>query len=153
MIHDGGCHCGNLRLTLRLSRPPMETLLRACTCSFCRAHATRTTSDPEGAAEIWAQDWDLVERYRFGSRTAEYLICRRCGVYIGAVFTTEAGTRAVINTNSLADRALFTATPASVDHEGEATADRMARRTANWTPMTLHRRTAWTGGEPDRTAV
>ena len=67
MIHEGGCHCGNLRLTLRLSRPPQEVRLRACGCSFCRAHATRTTSDPQGAAEIWARDWDLVELYRFGS--------------------------------------------------------------------------------------
>src|SRR4051812_48628312 len=65
MIHEGGCHCGNLRLTLRLSRPPQEVRLRACGCSFCRAYATRTTSDPLGAAEIWAVDWDLVEPYRF----------------------------------------------------------------------------------------
>jgi hypothetical protein len=74
MIHEGGCHCGNLRLTLRLSRPPQEVRLRACGCSFCRAHATRTTSDPLGAAEIWAEDWDLVEPYRFGSRSADFLV-------------------------------------------------------------------------------
>jgi hypothetical protein len=139
MIHEGGCHCGNLRLTVRLSRPPEEIRPRACGCSFCRAHATRTISDPAGAAEIWAQDWDLVVPYRFGSRTAEYLVCGRCGVYIGAVCATAAGTRAVINTNSLADRALFTETPAPVDHDGEATEDRMARRAANWTPTILHR--------------
>jgi len=34
----GGCHCGNLRLRLRLSQAPEETRLRACGCSFCRAH-------------------------------------------------------------------------------------------------------------------
>jgi hypothetical protein len=74
MIHEDDCHCGNLRLTLRLSRPPQEVRLRACGCSFCRAHATRTTSDPLGAAEIWAVDWDLVEPYRFGSRSADFLV-------------------------------------------------------------------------------
>jgi hypothetical protein len=139
MIHEGGCHCGNLRLTLRLSRPPEEVRLRACSCSFCRAHATRTTSDPLGAVDIWAEDWGLVEAYRFDSGTADYLICRRCGVYIGAVCSTDAGSWAVINTNSLGDRALFSGAVALVDHEGEATKDRMARRAANWTPAIIHR--------------
>jgi len=142
MIHEGGCHCGNLRLTLRLTRPPQDVRLRACGCSFCRAHATRTASDPLGSAEIWARDWELVESYRFGSGTADYLVCRRCGVYIGAVCSTEAGTWAVINTNSLADRAAFTGAAAPVNHDGEATEDRMARRLVNWTPAILHRENA-----------
>ena len=113
--------------------------LRACGCSFCRAHNTRTTSDPQGSVEIWAEDWSLVEPYRFGSATAEFLICRRCGVYIGAVGKTDAGTRAVINVNCLDDRAAFTGNPSPVDHDGEATQTRLARRAANWTPTTLHR--------------
>jgi hypothetical protein len=137
--HRGGCHCGNLRLWLRLSQPPEDTQLRACSCSFCRAHNTRTTSDPQGSVEIEAEDWSLVEPYRFGSGTAEFLICRRCRVYIGAVCETAAGTRAVINTNCLDDRAVFTRQPTPVDHDGETTENRLARRTANWTPATIHR--------------
>ena len=139
MIHEDGCHCRNLRLILRLSRLPQEVRLRACGCSFCRAHATRTTSDSLGAVEIWADDWDLVEPYRFGSRSADFLVCRRCGVYTGAICTTEAGAWAVINTNSLADQALFTGPVGPVDHAGEASKDRIARRIANWTPAILHR--------------
>jgi hypothetical protein len=87
--HRGGCHCGNLRLTLLLSTPPEAVRLRACQCSFCRAHATRTTSDSNGAVEVWAEDWSLVKPYRFGTGTAEFLICRRCGVYIGAFCDTQ----------------------------------------------------------------
>jgi len=113
--------------------------LRACGCSFCRAHNTRTTSDPQGSVEIWAEDWSLVEPYRFGSRTAEFLICRRCGVYIGALGETAAGIRAVINTNCLGDRAAFTGQLHPVSHDGEGTEDRLARRAANWTPATIHR--------------
>jgi hypothetical protein len=45
----------------------------------------------------------------------------------------------VINTNCLDDRAEFSAIPVSVDHEGEATRDRLARRATNWTPTTVHR--------------
>jgi hypothetical protein len=137
--HRGGCHCGNLHLTLRLTRAPAEVRLRACGCSFCRAHNTRTTSDPDGAVDIWADDWSLIELYRFGTGTADFVICKRCGVYIGAVGDSPAGTRAVININSLDDRAAFTGQPNPTDHDGEATDDRLARRAANWTPATLHR--------------
>jgi hypothetical protein len=137
--HRGGCHCGNLRLSLSLSRAPGETALRACGCSFCRAHNTRTASDPHGSVEIEAEDWSLVESYRFGSGTAEFLICRRCGVYLGAVCETASGTRAVVNTNCLDDRAAFTRQPSPVDHNGERTEDRLARRAAYWTPATIHR--------------
>jgi hypothetical protein len=139
MEHRGGCHCGNLRLMLRLTELPERVRLRACQCSFCRAHATRTASDPNGAVEVWAEDWSLVEPYRFGTGTAEFLICRRCGVYIGAFCDTPSGPRAVINTNALADRARFSGAPTPYDHEGEALADRLARRTGNWTPAAVHR--------------
>jgi len=137
--HRGGCHCGNLRLSLRLSQTPAETRLRACGCSFCRAHNTRTTSDPNGSVDIHAADWSLVERYRFGTGTAEFLICKCCGVYIGAIGETASGTSAVINTNCLDDRAAFTRQPDPVDHDDEAIGDRLARRAANWTPASLHR--------------
>ena len=139
MIHRGGCHCGNLHVTLRLTQPPGEVRLRACGCSFCRAHNTRTTSDPDGAVEISADDWSLVQLYRFGTGTAEFMICSRCGVYIGAIGDTGAGTRAVINTTCLDDRALFTREPAPTDHDGETTTDRLARRAANWTPAVINR--------------
>jgi len=137
--HRGGCHCGNLRVSLRLTQPPAEVRLRACGCSFCRAHNTRTTSDPQGSVDIRADDWALVEFYRFGTGTAEFVICRRCGVYIGAIGESAAGARAVINTTCLDDRAAFTREPVPVDHEGEATGDRLARRAASWTPATIHR--------------
>jgi hypothetical protein len=139
MEHLGGCHCGNFRLNLRLSQAPEDTRLRACGCSFCRAHNTRTTSDPDGSVEIWAKDWSLVEPYRFGSSTAEFLSCKSCGVYIGAIGETASGTRAVINTNCLDDRAAFIHQPNPTDHDGEEIEDRLARRAANWTPATLHR--------------
>jgi hypothetical protein len=137
MLHSGGCHCGNISVRLRLSRAPERMPLRSCSCSFCRAHGTRTLSDRDGQAEITATDWSLVERYRFGSRTADYVVCRRCGVYVAAVCETSSGLRAVINTNCLDDRAAFTQTPTAPDYEGENTAARLARRASNWMPVTV----------------
>jgi hypothetical protein len=135
--HEGGCHCGNIRAVLRLSKPPAEMLLRACACGFCRAHATRTAADPAGLFELRAADWSLVERYRFGSRTADYILCRRCGVYVAALCETAAGLRTVVNVNSLGDRAAFTAAPSAPDYDGETTEARLARRAANWMPAVI----------------
>jgi len=61
------------------------------------------------------------------------------GVYIGAIGETALGTGAVININCLDDWAAFTQQPIPVDHDGEATGDRLARRAANWTPATICR--------------
>ena len=137
MDHEGGCHCGNLTLTLRLTKPPADNPTRSCACSFCRGHATRTTSDPRGQADIRARDRTAVERYRFSSHTADYLICKICGIYIGAICDTAAGTRMVTNVNCLADRAEFPAASSFPNHDHETTAARIARRTANWTPAVL----------------
>jgi hypothetical protein len=138
MEHQGGCHCGNLRVQVRLTISPDEMRVRSCACSFCRSHGTRTVSDPAGQADFWAVDWSFVERYRFGSRTADYLLCRRCGVYAGAVCETPAGRRAVINTRCLDDRAAFVREATHPDHDGENVEDRLARRAMNWTPTVMH---------------
>jgi hypothetical protein len=138
MEHQGGCHCGNLRIRIRLTRPPADTLTRSCACTFCRSHGTRTVSDPDGKADLWASDWSLVEKYRFGSRTADYLLCRRCGVYVGAVCETPAGWRSVINTLCLDDRAAFSGEAERPDYDGEAVEARLARREAKWMPAAMH---------------
>ena len=137
MLYTGGCHCENIGVKLRLSRSPEQMALRSCSCAFCRAHGTRTLSDRDGLVEITAGDCSLVERYRFGSRTADYLLCRRCGVYVGAVCETRTGLRAVLNVNCLADRAAFTQAPAAPDFDGESIDTRLDRRSTNWMPAVL----------------
>jgi hypothetical protein len=139
MEHSGGCHCGNIEVHLRLSKRPEDSYLRACACAFCRGHATRTVADVDGLVEVRANDWSLVELYRFGSATADYLVCRRCGIYVAAVCETSAGTRAVVNVNCLDDRAAFTAVPVVSEYDGEATDARLARRADKWMPALVRR--------------
>jgi hypothetical protein len=139
MEHQGGCHCGNIRVRVRLTQRPAEMPVRSCACSFCRAQGTRTVSDPAGQADLWA-DWSLVQKYRFGSRTADYLLCRQCGVYIGAVCEMPDGCRAVINTLCLDDRAAFTQQATHPDYDRETMEVRLARRARNWMPALMHNR-------------
>jgi hypothetical protein len=128
-----------MQVRLHLSKSPSDNPLRACSCSFCRAHQTRTVADSAGLFEVAANDWQMVEPYRFGSGTADYLVCRRCGVYVGAIFETTAGLRAVVNVNCLADRALFTQVPSAPDYDGETNDARLARRAINWMPAVVKR--------------
>ena len=108
MEHSGGCHCGNIEVHLRLSKRPEDSYLRACACAFCRGHATRTVADVDGLVEVRANDWSLVEPYRFGSATADYLVCRRCGIYVAAICETAAGTIITANTTTTRPAIHFT---------------------------------------------
>jgi hypothetical protein len=139
MEHSGGCHCGNIQLRLRLSRDPAETPLRACGCSFCRRHNARAAADPAGLLELQARDWSLVEPYRFGSGTADFILCRRCGVYVAALCETPAGLRAVVNVNCLADGASFSRKAEVFDFDGETVEARLSRRAASWMPAIVGR--------------
>ena len=94
-------------------------------------------SDPGGLLEVRADDWSLVERYRFGTRTSDFLICRHCGVFIAAVAEVSLGTRAVVNVNCLDDRGRFTSGPTMHDFEGETIDNRSSRRGTNWMPAVL----------------
>ena len=85
-----------------------------------------------------ADDWSLVERYQFGTRTCDFLICRRCGVFIAAVADLSEGMRAVVNVNCLHDRGRFTSAPTTHEFQGETIGDRLSRRAANWMPAVLH---------------
>jgi hypothetical protein len=98
-------------------------------------------SDPDGQFEVWADNWSLVENYRFGTRTCDFLICRRCGVFIAAVAKGPAGTQAVVNVNCLDDRARFTSAPVMHEFEGESAEARLSRRAANWMPAAVRRPT------------
>jgi hypothetical protein len=76
----GGCHCGNIQLTLELTRTPETYNPRACDCDFCTKHSAAYLSDPKGALTVRIRDEGQVGRYRQGNAIAEFLICTHCGV-------------------------------------------------------------------------
>jgi hypothetical protein len=134
MIHAGGCHCGNLRFALETNLSLAQLPLRACQCSFCRHHGARSTSDPDGRVRFEVQDVAQLTRYRFGLRTADFLICARCGIYVGATLQTDGAQWAIVNANTLDEAAQLTQPPQPMDYDGEDEASRQARRRARWSP-------------------
>jgi hypothetical protein len=132
--YPGACHCRNLELTFDSDKTPLELGLRADTCSFCAKHNALYTSDPTGELRIVSRDARLVERYRFGTKTADFLLCKSCGVFVAA-YLPEASV-AVVNVNVLEARGAFLVNEVQVvAFEGESPAQRVARRTARWTPV------------------
>lgn len=133
----GACHCGNLELSLAAPCPPGELPLHACQCSFCTRHGARTTRDPRSRVAITVHLPDALVRYRFALRTADFLVCGRCGVYVAAVLTVGAESWATVNVNVLDAVDRFTQPALPVRFEGESAEERVHRRRTTWTPATV----------------
>jgi hypothetical protein len=132
MLIDGKCHCGNIAFVLEWEGDPPEIPARACGCSFCVAHGGVWTSNPGSTLAVTIGNAALVSKYAFGTRTATFHVCSRCG---GVPFVTSeiAGhLYAVVNVNVLqkVDEAWLRRAPASF--EGEDIESRLARRKRNW---------------------
>ncbi len=140
MPYAGRCHCGNVEVVFEPAQPPAALQLRECACSFCRRHGATSVTDPAGNVEITLRDPAEVSRYRFSLRTADFLVCRECGVYVAAVCTIDGATYATLNANVLDARAAFTQPPLRVSFDGETVEARMARRRRAWTPARVRER-------------
>jgi|SRR5450631_2117786 hypothetical protein len=104
---SGGCHCGNIRVDLELSRPPDTYDPRSCDCDFCRKHSASYVSDAQGSLVIRLQDERDAGWYRQGSGLAECLICRNCGVLVGAVYRSDKQLYATVNVKAVDARVNF----------------------------------------------
>jgi hypothetical protein len=131
----GGCHCGALGFSFQTALPITRWSVRACQCGFCRAHAARTTSDPSGRLVFHLHRTAALQRYRFGLRTADFLVCRGCGVYIGAQIETAHGAFGLINTLALMPLPARLPLAVAADYGTERAPQRIARREQRWTPL------------------
>ncbi|MEO8005450.1 MAG: hypothetical protein ABI771_11130 [Betaproteobacteria bacterium] len=132
MLINGKCHCGNIAFDLEWDGDPSSIPARACGCSFCVKHGGVWTSNPRSRLVIAIRDASLVSKYAFGSRTATFHVCARCGIV--PLVTSEIAHHlyAVVNVNVLEnlDEAWLHRTAASF--EGEDVASRLDRRKRNW---------------------
>ena len=132
MLIRGKCHCGNIAFSLTWEPDPVQIPARACGCSFCTKHGGVWTSNPKGALEVVLRDSSLVSRYAFGTRTAQFHICSRCGIVPVVTSTIDGHMYAVVSVNALEGVEQRLLSRAPVDFEGEGTGDRLARRKRNW---------------------
>ncbi|MFO1413787.1 MAG: hypothetical protein U1F10_07755 [Burkholderiales bacterium] len=128
----GGCHCGNIGYVLDWEPDPAQIPARACGCTFCVKHGGVWTSHPAARLAVTVGNPADVEPYRFGTRTAVFHVCRRCGVVPVVTCRVDDREYAVVNVNTFADvdAGRLARTPASFDGEPESA--RLARRQRNW---------------------
>ncbi len=76
-----------------------------------------------------------VSHYRFGARTADFLICRDCGMYVGVQMAADHRKFGILNVLTL--RPLMTHLPPAepMDYGAETAEGRRTRREARWTPL------------------
>lgn len=114
MLINGKCHCGNIAFELDWEGDAPEIPARACGCSFS------------------FRDAALVSKYAFGTRTATFHVCSRCGAV--PLVTSEIANHlyAVVNVNVFenVDPSRLRRAPASF--EGEDVESRLARRKRYW---------------------
>ena len=130
---QGRCHCGALIFTYRTPKAPERWSVRSCQCRFCRAHGARTTSDPDGRV-TFQLDPDRTRWYRFETKSADFLLCSCCGVYIAAALTTSQGAFATLNVNAMG-KEISTPVGTPVSYGSETVEQRRARRLDRWTPV------------------
>ena len=129
---QGSCHCGNVSFELSWDPDPPVIPARACGCSFCVKHGGVWTSHPGGSLRVKVGNPRLLGKYAFGTRTAEFHACRRCGVVPFVTSEIDGRVYAVVSVNAFdnVDRSRIEVAPASF--EGEETSSRLERRKRNW---------------------
>ncbi|MGE0595119.1 MAG: hypothetical protein AB7P07_02035 [Hyphomonadaceae bacterium] len=132
MIYHGACHCGAVRVAYETAA---AVSLRQDGCSFCASRGVKSASDPNGTLTLESRV--ALTRYRFGHRSADFLLCPVCGAYVATSMETDAGPIGVINVVGLQIAALKDLPAALSDLQGETPDERIARRRSRWTPMRL----------------
>jgi len=133
MLVSGNCHCENISFTLASEPEPTTTIpARACACSFCTKHGAVWTAIPSASLRVRVKEPTHLMRYAFGTKTAQFHICAKCGVVPLVTSTIEGNLYAVVNSNTFEnfDRSMLQY--ASVSFEGESENARLARRKRNW---------------------
>ncbi|HKU46615.1 MAG TPA: hypothetical protein VJQ58_07005 [Burkholderiales bacterium] len=129
---NGRCHCGNISFSLTWEPEPAEIPARACGCSFCVKHGGVWTSNPRGSLKVLVQDPATVSKYAFGTKTADFHVCARCGIVPVVTSRIDGRVYAVVSVNAFegVDASRLKRSPANFD--GEGTDSRLERRKRNW---------------------
>ena len=132
MIYRGSCHCGAVSAEYRTDA---IVSLRQDGCGFCSSRGVKSASDPKGQLKLVSRH--RLVHYRFGHKTADFLICPTCGTYIAAQMIGPLGPVGVLNVVGLAIAELKDAPATLASLEGESVDARIRRRLSRWTPMSL----------------
>jgi hypothetical protein len=127
---NGRCHCGNISFSLTWESK--EIPARACGCTFCVKHGGVWTSNPGGTLQVTVKDPAARSIYNFGTKTADFHVCARCGIVPVVTSRIDGHVYAVVSVNAFegVEPSRLRRSPANFD--GEGTDSRLERRKRNW---------------------
>ena len=88
--------------------------------------------ESELIAEV--HDASGVSKYRFGTSTADFYVCSRCGVVPFVTSAIDDHLYAVVNVNTFDGINLSSLARTATNFDGEGTDERLERRKRNWIP-------------------
>jgi len=132
MFIDGKCHCGNIAFVLDWPGVPSAVVARVCNCTFCVKHGGVWTSNPDARLSVTFQQIDDVSKYAFGTQTATFHVCIRCGAVPIVTSSIDNQLYAVVNVNTFENFDFTRLRRQPADFEGEQQHSRLARRKRNW---------------------
>jgi hypothetical protein len=132
MLITGNFHCGNIAFELEWEGGSVEIPARACGCSFCIKHGGVWTSNSNARLSVAIRDTSLVSKYAFGSRTATFHVCARCGAVPLVTSEITDHLYAVVNVNAFENIDRSRLRHAAATFDGEDVEARLMRRKRNW---------------------
>ncbi len=138
----GGCYCGNIRIIASFPLYLAGYEPRRCDCDFCGKHSAAYVSDPKGSLAIQIGNDLQVNRFRQGSNTAEMLLCRTCGVLVGALYRESDRLFGTLNVKAL-DSCLSFGPEQSVSPKSLSPDQKVRRWRELWFPnVSIHNRSS-----------
>lgn len=130
----GRCHCGNISYRFDTYMDLAAMKPRQCQCEFCLKYNNLYQSDPDGRLQLYIRDTAEVSRYQFGHKTADFLVCRQCGVMPVVTSEIEGALYSVVNVNSLEPRLSLAQGDQVIPvvYGDERQQPRLARRQQRW---------------------
>ncbi|KAI3747527.1 hypothetical protein L6452_09997 [Arctium lappa] len=77
VIHNGGCHCRNVRWRVR---SPASVVAWNCNCSDCGMRGNTHFVVPFERFELLGDSEKFLTTYTFGTHTAKHTFCKVCGI-------------------------------------------------------------------------
>lgn len=131
---EGRCHCGNVTYVFHWPGDESVIPVRSCGCTFCVKHGGTYTSHRDAKLVAVIRDEASVSKYRFGTNTADFFVCSRCGTVPFVTSEIHGRIFAVVNVNTFegVDRTILK--QSATDFDGEDTESRLDRRRRTWIP-------------------
>ncbi|PON97644.1 Glutathione-dependent formaldehyde-activating enzyme/centromere protein V [Trema orientale] len=77
VMHNGGCHCRNVRWRVQA---PKRVVAWECNCSDCSMRGNTNFVVPAERFELLGDSKQFITTYTFGTHTAKHTFCKVCGI-------------------------------------------------------------------------